>query len=91
MKGTTGGKGADPVEVKERLRMVRSKTDLPLAVGFGIKDAETAARIADYCDAVVIGSALVETIHAAATAGRDIAAQAGSFVAPVRHTLDKAA
>ena len=91
VKGTTGGKGADPVKVNEKLRLLRRKTDLPLAVGFGIKDAETAARIADYCDAVVIGSALVETIHAAATSGRDIAAQAGSFIAPVRHTLDKAA
>ena len=91
VKGTTGGKGADPVKVNEKLHLLRRKTDLPLAVGFGIKDAETAARIADYCDAVVIGSALVETIHAAATAGRDIAAQAGSFIAPVRHTLDKAA
>ena len=91
VKGTTGGKGADPAEVNDKLRLVRRKTDLPVAVGFGIKDAETAARIADYCDAVVIGSALVETIHAAATAGGDIAAQVGSFLAPVRHTLDKAA
>ncbi len=91
VKGTTGGKGADPDEIKTRLRLLRSKTGLPLAVGFGIKDAETAARVAGYCDAVVIGSALVETIHAAATAGWDIADRAGSFVAPVRHTLDKAA
>ena len=69
VKGTTGGKGADPAEVNDRLRLVRRKTDLPVAVGFGIKDADTAARVADYCDAVVIGSALVEAIHAAATAG----------------------
>ena len=91
VKGTTGGKGADPAEVSDRLRLVRRKTDLPVAVGFGIKDAGTAARVADYCDAVVIGSALVEAIHAAVTAGDDIAAQVGSFLAPVRHTLDKAA
>ena len=91
VKGTTGGKGADPVEVNDRLRLLRRKTDLPVAVGFGIKDADTAARVADYCDAVVIGSALVETIHAAVTKGGDIAAQVGSFLAPVRNTLDKAA
>lgn len=91
VKGTTGGKDADPAEVNDRLRLVRRKTDLPVAVGFGIKDADTAARVADFCDAVVIGSALVEAIHAAVTAGDDIAAQVGSFLAPVRHTLDKAA
>ena len=77
--------------MSEKLRLVRSKTDLPVAVGFGIKDAGTAARLADCCDAVVIGSALVETIHAAATAGADIAAGIGSFISPVRASLDKAA
>ena len=91
VKGTTGGKGADPAGVQDKLRRVRRKTDLPVAVGFGIRDAGTAARVAEYCDAVVIGSALVETIHAAVTTGGDIAAQVGSFLAPVRQTLDKAA
>ena len=91
VKGTTGGKQADALDVSEKLRLVRSKTDLPLAVGFGIKDAGTAAQLAGYCDAVVIGSALVETIHAAATAGADIAAEIASFISPVRFSLDKAA
>ena len=91
VKGTTGGKQADVPDVAEKLRLVRSKTDLPLAVGFGIKDAGTAARLAGCCDAVVIGSALVETIHAAATAGTDIAAGIASFISPVRFSLDKAA
>lgn len=91
VKGTTGGKQADALEVAEKLSLVRSKTDLPVAVGFGIKDAGTAARVAGYCDAVVIGSALVETIHAAATAGADITAAVGSFISPVRDSLDKAA
>ena len=91
VKGTTGGKGADPAEVNDKLRLVRRKTELPVAVGFGIRDADTAARVAVHCDAVVIGSALVEAIHAAVTAGEDITARVGSFLEPVRHTLDKAA
>ena len=91
VKGTTGDKEANPVEVNEKLGLVRRKSDLPVAVGFGIKDAETAARVANYCDAVVIGSALVEKIHAAETVRGDISAHIGSFVAPVRRTLDKAA
>ena len=91
VKGTTGGKGADPVEVNEKLRLVRSKSQLPLAVGFGIKDAETAARIAAYCDAIVIGSALVDVIHTAAITGEDITTRVGTFVAPIRNSLDQAA
>lgn len=91
VKGTTGGKEADARQVAGKLRLVRSKTDLPLAVGFGIKDAATAAQVADCCDAIVIGSALVEKIHAADAAGVDIVAEAGSFIAPVRHSLDNAA
>ena len=91
VKGTTGGKGADPARVSDRLRLVRQKTELPVAVGFGITDADTAARVAAHCDAVVIGSALVEAIHAAVTAGEDITARVRSFLEPVRHTLDQAA
>ena len=90
VKGTTGGKGANPDEVNEKMNLVRRKSDLPVAVGFGIKDAETAARVANYCDAVVIGSALVEKIHAAETGSGDISAHIGSFVEPVRRVLDKA-
>ena len=44
------------------MSLVRSHTPLPLAVGFGISDPEQAARIAADCDAVVVGSALVEII-----------------------------
>ena len=91
VKGTTGGKQAHAPEVSEKLRLVRSRTDLPIAVGFGIKDAGTAAQLAGCCDAVVIGSALVEAIHGAATAGANIGAGIGSFLSPVRSSLDKAA
>ena len=91
VKGTTGVKQADAEEMAGKLHLLRSKTDLPLAAGFGIKDAQTAARVAEYCDAVVIGSALVEKLHGAATAGADITAEIGSFIGPIRYSLDKAA
>ena len=91
VKGTTGGKQAAAGEMAEKLRLLKSKTDLPVAAGFGIKDAETAARVAAHCDAVVIGSALVERLHAATAAGADIAAEISSFIKPVRRSLDKAA
>ena len=91
VKGTTGVKQADAEEMAAKLRLLRSKTDLPVAAGFGIKNAETAARVAAHCDAVVIGSALVERLHAATTAGTDLAAEIGSFIGPIRYSLDKAA
>lgn len=91
VKGTTGGKQADAREVGEKLRLLRDKTALPLAVGFGIRDARTAAQLAQHGDAVVIGSALVEIIHDAAQAGEDINDGIGEFIAPVRAALDKAA
>ena len=89
--GTTGGKQPDAREVAERLRLLRNRTELPLAVGFGIKDAATAARLAGDCDAIIIGSALVERIHDATQAGEDIADGIGTFMAPVRYSLDRAA
>ena len=91
VKGTTGGKQADAREVGEKLRLLRDKTALPLAVGFGIRDAQTAAQLAQHGDAVVIGSALVERIHDAAQAGEDINDGIGEFIAPVRAALDRAA
>ena len=91
VKGTTGGKQADAREVGEKLRLLRDRTALPLAVGFGIRDAQSAAQLAQHGDAVVIGSALVEIIHEAAQAGEDINDGIGEFIAPVRAALGKAA
>lgn len=91
VKGVTGGKEADPRQVRDRLRQVARQSNLPLAVGFGVKDAAAAARLADHCDAVVIGSALVERLHAAAAEQEDVPGQAGAFIAPVRRALDQAA
>ncbi len=62
LKGVTGAAHLDAQLVHERIETLRSLTTLPLAVGFGIKDAETAAAIADAADAVVVGSVLVQAI-----------------------------
>jgi tryptophan synthase alpha chain len=58
--GITGTKTADFAVVKERLKVIRTGTDLPIAVGFGIKTPEHAAEVAEFADAVVVGSAIVE-------------------------------
>ena len=60
--GITGTRAPDVATVKANLGKVADKTDLPLAVGFGIRDPKQAEAIAGFADAVVVGSALVETI-----------------------------
>ncbi len=63
VKGVTGSSKLDVGQVAEKLDLIRSITDLPIGVGFGIKDAESAALISSVADAAIVGSALVK-IHA---------------------------
>jgi tryptophan synthase alpha chain len=59
LKGVTGASHLDVAEVYEKLALIRQYTSLPLSVGFGIKDAESAKAIGATADGVVVGSALV--------------------------------
>jgi tryptophan synthase alpha chain len=63
VKGVTGAGNLDTQSVADKLRQIRSLTDLPIGVGFGIKDANSAAAIAEVADAVVVGSALVQKVE----------------------------
>jgi tryptophan synthase alpha chain len=63
LKGVTGAATLDIDSVGEKLATIREHTALPLAVGFGIRDAETAALVGKVADGVVVGSALVGTIE----------------------------
>ncbi len=63
LKGVTGAATLDVDSVAAKLREIRSHTQLPVAVGFGIRDAESAARVGRVSDAVVVGSALVAQIE----------------------------
>jgi len=60
--GITGTRSADGTQVAEAVARLRGQTDLPIAVGFGIRTPEQAAAIARTADAAVVGSALVERI-----------------------------
>ncbi|MCK6407180.1 MAG: tryptophan synthase subunit alpha [Rhodocyclaceae bacterium] len=63
LKGVTGSAALDVDAVAARLPAIRERTGLPVGVGFGIRDAQTAARIARIADAVVIGSRIIEEIE----------------------------
>ncbi|MBK1697233.1 tryptophan synthase subunit alpha [Rhodovibrio salinarum] len=60
--GITGTRAAADQQVAEAVQRLRRHTDLPVAVGFGIRTPEQAAKIAGIADAAVVGSALVETV-----------------------------
>ena len=69
------------------VQLGRLNVSLKLAVGFGIRDAASAVAIAGFADAVVIGSALVESL-AGATDAADVVGRARSFLQPIRAALD---
>ena len=90
LKGITGAGQLNSADLYEPVRQIREFSDLPVAVGFGIKNAEMAVKVAGYADAVVIGSALVESLSVAQTE-EEACSIAQAFVAPVRKSLDNIA
>jgi len=87
-KGVTGANRLDVQAVKDKLVQIRASTELPVGVGFGIRDAETAAQVAAFSDAVVVGSALVNRIAALADKPDAIVAQAPQVIADMRAAMD---
>ena len=85
--GVTGADRLDAGAAGDRLHQIRAGSPLPVVVGFGIKDAASAAAMAREADGVVVGSALVAALDGA-TDPVDAASRAGAFLAPLRAALD---
>ncbi len=64
LKGVTGAGHLNTQDVERKLAEIRAVTSLPVGVGFGVKDAQTAGVIAGIADAVVVGSAFISKIEA---------------------------
>ena len=62
LKGVTGAAIADKCVIQSKIAHLRTITDLPIIVGFGIKDADSARDMAAISDGVIVGSALVDKI-----------------------------
>ncbi len=90
LKGITGAGQLNLSGLIEPVSQIREFSDLPVAVGFGIKNAEMDVKVARYADAVVIGSALVEALSETKTEERACAV-AEAFLAPVRKSMDNTA
>jgi len=90
LKGVTGAGHLDVDAVKERLTVIKGHTSLPLLVGFGIKDAESAAAIGDIADGVVVGSVLVNAMGEHAHESNEVICQKlCTIVEPMRAALDQ--
>jgi tryptophan synthase alpha chain len=86
--GITGAKAANTNALKDQLDHMRSFTKLPIAVGFGIKTAEQVAQVAQFADAVVVGSALVDVIAQQKDAASATAA-ASAFISSLAKGLSR--
>ncbi|MCF6354070.1 MAG: tryptophan synthase subunit alpha [Candidatus Polarisedimenticolaceae bacterium] len=88
LKGVTGASHLDIAGVEQKLDEIRRTTDLPIGVGFGIKDAATAAAVSKVADAVVVGSALVSRVEALADQPDAIAPALARLLAEMRRAMD---
>ncbi len=82
--GVTGGAKAQAGQVADHLNRIRAMTDLPVAVGFGIRTPDDARAMAAPADAVVVGSALVQTIAESASPLPDLEKQVAGLAAALR-------
>jgi tryptophan synthase alpha chain len=91
LKGVTGSKELDTAAVAKHMEKLRETIQLPIGVGFGIKDGPTAFEMAKIGDAVIVGSALVKLIEANAHKGLyDINLAIGKKMTEFRDALDRA-
>ncbi|MFZ1387428.1 MAG: tryptophan synthase subunit alpha [Thiolinea sp.] len=88
LKGVTGANTLDTNQVATRLAQMREYTQLPLGVGFGIKDAATAAAVGQVADAVVVGSALIKQVEANPDDHAMIIKNISGLLASMRSALD---
>jgi tryptophan synthase alpha chain len=86
LRGITGATHLDLAEVASRVPRIRAATRLPIGVGFGIRDADSARRVAEAADAVVIGSRLIQEIEAGPADEATVRVKA--FLKPIRQALD---
>jgi len=89
LKGVTGAGNIDVTEVRQRINRIKAIVPFPVAVGFGVRDAETARRLGQAADAVVMGTRLIQEMDKVQPEKAPEAVAA--FLKPVRKALDESA
>jgi len=88
IRGVTGSAALDYDEIQQSLSEIRQHTSLPVGVGFGINSPESAVRIGEYADAVVIGSAIVRMMENYGGEKQMVINAVSDFLRGVREALD---
>lgn len=89
LKGVTGAATLDIPQVAARIAAIRAVSDLPIGVGFGIKDASSAAAVAVHADGVVVGSVLVDAVGRLQNDPSAIPAALSAILQDMRHAMDR--
>ncbi|HEY3075874.1 MAG TPA: tryptophan synthase subunit alpha [Burkholderiales bacterium] len=86
LRGVTGAANIDLSDVAAHIPQIRAATKLPIGVGFGIRDAESARRVAQTADAVVIGSRIIQEIEGGSP--DQAVSRVKAFLKPIREAID---
>jgi len=86
LKGVTGAAHIDTKDVEAMIGRIRARTEVPVGVGFGIRDGETARRVGRVADAVVIGSRIVQEIEKSPES--DVVKNVVALVKDIRSAMD---
>ncbi len=90
LKGVTGAGNLDTAEVANKVAEIKRVSTLPVGVGFGIKDAESAAKVALVADAVVVGSAIIREIESHANNQATMLNNIKTLLSDMRSAMDNA-
>ncbi|MGB0359951.1 MAG: tryptophan synthase subunit alpha [Endozoicomonas sp.] len=88
LKGVTGAATLNTAEVAERVNHIHRFTDMPVCVGFGIHDGESAAAIAQTADGVIAGSVLVSELAKFAEERQAVVERVGAKMTEIRSAMD---
>ena len=91
LKGVTGSAQIDASAVEQRVNHIHELTELPVGVGFGIRDAQTAAAVGSVSDAIIVGSVIVSCISEHPEGGQALHQALTGVVQPLRESLDSIA
>ncbi len=90
--GITGERRALPEDLKDKVAWLRSQTDLPICIGFGISEPEHVRMLAPVADGLIVGSAIVRRVHDSAQTGQNqgqIVNSVADYVKSLRQALDR--
>ena len=89
LKGVTGSARLDVTSVRDRVSHIKQFTSMPVGVGFGIRDGESAAVISKAADAVVVGTVLVNELAQFPQKGDESLKRVAGHVAEMRQAIDE--